>query len=96
MSRCEKIERNIRGNDGEKSSMLNTLYQKWIEDDPVYNEDVRNINEKIEACIGHLEITQIDQIDDLVADLCVAYSRAGYLAGARAGARLILELFEDE
>ena len=83
-------EENFPGAD----SILNVLYERWIEDDPVYGA-VRDQYRELADCIAHLELSRIDRIDDLVAALCTAYSRAGFLAGARVGVKLIRELSQD-
>ena len=79
----------------EKKMVLDTLFECWIEDDPVYGA-VRDQYRELADCIAHLELSRIDRIDDLVAALCTAYSRAGFLAGARMGVKLILELSQEE
>ena len=96
MSRNKEMERYLHGNDREDNAVLNTLYEHWIEDDPICDERIRSNYRKLGACIAKLELNQIDQIDDLVTDLCMAYSRGAFLAGLRTGVRLAAELFGGE
>lgn len=95
MDNCAEKARGPSGEPGNTESMLETLYELWINRDPVYDEEVRELYRQLEECMAGLTEVEIDRIGDIIADLCLAYSKGAFLDGAKMGGALIHEiLFE--
>lgn len=84
--------RQLRMENDDVGSILEDLYNQWIDNDPVCDDEVRGIYRELEACVSGLTVAESDRISNLIADLCVAYSRGAFLDGIRTGGRLILEI----
>ena len=88
------LERMINelGNGKKENSILESLYELWINQDPAYDENVQVLYEKLRQWIDKMSIQEADRMTGIVADLCVAYSRKGFLDGARMGGLLVQEI----
>lgn len=76
-------------------SVLETLYELWIENDPACNDEVRRCYKEIGEHTAELSAVQRERIGNMIADLCVIYSHRAYLDGLRTGGSLILELLSE-
>ena len=81
---------------GNKQSVLESLYELWIDRDPVYDESVRELYRQIGERTAQTSLTENDQLSNIVADLCIAYSRGAFLDGARMAGTLMLEILTEK
>ncbi len=76
-------------------SVLESLYELWINQDPAYDETVRRLYGELGEWMDHMSREENDRLTGVIVDLCVAYSRKGFLDGARMGGRLIQEILHE-
>lgn len=72
--------------------ILESLYELWINQDPAYDEQVRQLYGKLGEWVNKMNTQEADRMTGISVDLCIAYSRKGGLDGARLGGLLIREL----
>jgi len=73
-------------------SILESLYELWIDQDPAYDENVRQLYGKLGEWVNKMSTQEADRMTGIIVDLCIAYSRKGFLDGARLGGLLIQEI----
>ena len=71
---------NLKNGTGE-DSVLESLYELWINQDPAYDENVRQLYGKLEEWTVHMTREENDRLTNIMVDLCIAYSRKGFLDG---------------
>ena len=77
-------------------SVLESLYELWINEDPAYDENVRQLFGKLGEWADRMGREESDRLTGAIVDLCVAYSRKGFLDGARMAGRLIHEIMLEK
>lgn len=75
--------------------MLEVLYDHYLEHPSVPTQEVKSLSRQLNDCLSHLCFQDSDCVWTLVNRLCSAQEQAAFLAGARVGATLILELTAD-
>ena len=73
-------------------SILEYLYELWINQDPACDEHVRQLYGMLELWMGGMSTAEAEELNHVIVDLCVAYARKGFLDGARLGGQLIQEI----
>ena len=73
-------------------SVLESLYELWISQDPAYDDHVRGLQDRLDEWMGKMSMAEADRLNNVIVDLCIAYSRKGFLDGARMGGLLIREI----
>jgi len=73
-------------------SVLESLYELWLIQDPAYDEQVQQLQDRMAECMGGMCLAEADRLSDVVTDLCIAYSRKGFLDGVKLGGLLIREI----
>lgn len=73
-------------------SILESLYELWINQDPAYDEHVRQLYGQLGEWVDKMSTREADRMTGIIVDLCIAYSRKGFLDGARLGGLLVQEL----
>jgi len=73
-------------------SVLESLYELWIDQDPACDENVRQLYGKLGEWVNKMSVAEADRMTGIIVDLCIAYSRKGFLDGARLGGLLIQEI----
>jgi len=84
-----------RGNKREGENdlpILESLYELWINEDPACDEHVWQLFRKLREWTGEMSIEEADRMNGIIVDLCIAYSRKGFLDGIRLGGLLIHEI----
>ena len=76
--------------------VLESLYELWINEDPAYDENVRQLFGRLGEWADRMGREESDRLTGVIVDLCVAYSRKGFLDGARMGGRLIHEIMLEK
>ena len=75
-----------------KSPVLESLYELWINQDPACDENVRELYGKLGEWIDKMSAQEADRMTGIVVELCIAYSKKGFLDGARVGGLLVQEI----
>ena len=73
-------------------SVLESLYELWIDQDPAYDEHVRQLYGKLGEWVEQMSTKEADRFTGVIVDLCIAYARRGFLDGTRLGGLLIYEV----
>lgn len=73
-------------------SVLESLYELWIDQDPAYDERVRQLYGELGVWVEKMDISEADRLTGIITGLCVAYSRKGFMDGARMAGILIREI----
>ena len=85
---------------GDVDSLLELLYHFFTEYEPVENEELhRQFTELEHQLMSSLEETEDSCRESLMASVssvCAECERAAFMEGVKVGARLILELTEDQ
>lgn len=81
---------------GGERSVLESLYELWIDEDPAYDENIRQLFGKLGEWADRMGREESDRVTGIVVDLCMAYSRKGFLDGAKLGGRLVQELLRGK
>ena len=82
--------------EGNFESILESLYELWIDQDPVCDESVRELYRQMGKVMSQLSLEESDRLNNIIADLCVAYSRGAFLDGAKLAGALIRELLLEK
>ena len=90
----KKIEEVFKSGE-ETESVLETLFELWIDQDPAYDENVQQMYEKLGEWTERMSIAESDRLTGIVVDLCIAYARKGYLDGAKTAGLLIREILSE-
>ena len=72
--------------------ILESLYELWINQDPACDENVRELYGKLGKWIDKMSDQEADRMTGIVVELCIAYSKKGFLDGARVGGLLVQEI----
>ena len=88
-------EKESSGLEPECDSLLETLYLYYNASVSVEGDKVKAAEEALQPLYETLSYDATEEHFDIVSDLCIAYERAAFIAGIRAGARLISELIES-
>ena len=75
---------------------MENLIELWINRDPAYDETVRQLYGKLGEWVNKMSTEEADRMTGIIADLCIAYSRKGFLDGARLGGLLIREILLEK
>ena len=88
---------------GDVDSLLELLYHFFTEYEPVENEELRRQFTELEhhlmeclAIMGDSCRETVESLMTIVSSVCVECERAAFMEGVKVGARLILELTEDQ
>ncbi len=88
---------------GDVDSLLELLYHFFTEYEPVENEELhRQFTELEHQLMSSLEETEdscretVESLMASVSSVCAECERAAFMEGVKVGARLILELTEDQ
>ena len=88
---------------GDVDSMLELLYHFFTEYEPVENEELRRQFTELEhQCMESLAIMgdscreTVESLMASVSSVCAECERVAFMEGVKVGARLILELTEDQ
>ena len=88
---------------GDVDSMLELLYHFFTEYEPVENEELRRQFAELEhhlmeslAIMGDSCRETVESLMTIVSSVCAECERAAFMEGVKVGARLILELTEDQ
>ena len=74
------------------SSLLEILYLVYIENSGVDNDEIRqNFSNLCDALTGK-SLREIDDIIDIVCDLCCEHEKNGFIEGVKVGVRLAQEV----
>ena len=74
------------------SSLLEILYLVYIENSGVDNDEIRqNFSNLYDALTGK-SLREIDDIIDIVCDLCCEHEKNGFIEGVKVGVRLAQEV----
>ena len=87
----ERMMNELR-NGNEENSILESLYELWIDQDPACDESVQQLYEELGEWTEHMSLNESDRLTGIVVDLCIAYSRKGFLDGAKTAGALILQI----
>ena len=74
------------------SSLLEILYLVYVENSGVDNDEVRENFSNLYAALKNKSMREIDDIIDIVCDLCCAHERNGFLEGVKVGVKLAQEV----
>ena len=75
-------------------SVLERLYELWINQDPVYDAQVQQLYEKLGEWMENMEVSEADRMTGVIVQLCTAYSRKGFLDGAKLAGHLMREILQ--
>ena len=88
---------------GDVDSMLELLYHFFTEYEPVENEELRRqfaeLEHQLMSSLGETGDSCRETVESLmtiVSSVCAECERAAFMEGVKVGARLILELTEDQ
>ena len=88
---------------GDVDFMLELLYHFFTEYEPVENEELRRQFAELEhhlmeslAETGDSRRETVESLMTIVSSVCAECERAAFMEGVKVGARLILELTEDQ
>ena len=79
-----------------RQSVLEALYELWIDRDPAYDEQVKQLYEKLGEWIENMDMPEADRFTGVIAELCIAYSRRAFLDGARMTGLLLREILLEK
>lgn len=65
--------------------ILESLYERWINQDPAYDEQVRQLYGKLGEWVNKMNTQEADRMTGISVDLCIAYSRRGGVGRGKAG-----------
>ena len=77
-------------------SILESLYELWLDRDPAWDENVRQLYEKLGEWVEPMTVEEADRLVGLIAELCTAYSRKGFLDGAKMSGLLLREILLEK
>ena len=90
-------------NHGDVDSLLELLYHFFTEYEPVENEELRRQFAELEhqlmsslAETGNFCRETVESLMTIVSSVCAECERVAFMEGVKVGARLILELTEDQ
>ena len=88
----ELSEYRIRCHRVESESILNLLWQCYLESCPVDDGRIKAAESTIAPVFNELSNVSSDLLSDMINDLCTAYQRAAFLEGIQIGVHLFEEL----
>ena len=93
----EKLKRHIADNPpnyGDADSVLGLLYERFNENNPYDNEQIKADFEELYRRMNGMPLREMDKIVYPVCTLCRDHERAGFVEGIKIGIRLQTELGE--
>ena len=81
---------------GNNQSVLESLYELWINQDTACDDNVRELFEKLREWTDHMCFEERDRLTSVVVDLCAVYARKGFLDGARMSRHLLREILLEK
>ena len=83
-------------NEHGQRTVLDSLFELWINNDPVYGERVRELYGELGEWMENMSMEESERLNGIIVDLCVAYARGAFLDGARLGGALVHEILFGE
>ena len=74
------------------SSLLEILYLVYIENSGVDNDEIRQNFSNLYTALTGRTIHEIDDIIDIVCDLCCDHEKNGFIEGVKVGVKLAQEV----
>ena len=74
------------------SSLLEILYLVYIENSGVDNDEIRHNFSNLYAALKGKTMRDIDDIIDIVCDLCCDHEKNGFIEGVKVGVKLSQEV----
>lgn len=89
----ERMMNELR-NGNEENSILESLFELWIDQNPAYDEKVRQLYEELGEWMNHMSLEDSERLTGIIAELCVAYSHTAFLDGAKIAGQLMQEILK--
>ena len=78
------------------NSLLDMLFYAYTLDNPIYNETIKARFEELDHILSRLTLDDNNSVFMLTADLCAEHAKLAFLSGVHTGARLFIELSDNE
>lgn len=78
--------------DGDADSVLELLYNAYVNTQGSDPEEIKAIFASIEECLSEVSLDMNNYVFAAVCDLCMAFEKKGFIDGITLGSHLMLEL----